>query len=330
MRKLSSEVVLKYLDKWPNTPNLTLAKKIFKENPKLFKSVEHARTIIRLYKGRGGEPNRKEVKMRKHYDISPVNFNPFKLPDSEAEDDTEYIISRQYNKIGVLADMHIPYHDVSAITTALNWFKEKGANAILINGDAVDFYSLSRFNKDPRARDFSAELDDLAQVVRVLNDNFGKVFYKEGNHELRYETYMRIKAPELLNVSEFQIENLLAHRGVQVEYIRHNKIMAGRLPIVHGHEFQSKAVGQVNPARSLMLKAYDHGMVAHSHRTSQHTETTIDNKLLVTFSVGCLCGLHPEYARINKWNWGCAFIELDNEGRFDVDNVRIHKGVIRR
>jgi len=80
MRKTSSKVIIEYLDRWPNVPNLTLAKKVYSENPKLFSNVEHARSLIRMYKGRHGAANRKTVKMRKHYDTNPVNFNPFNLP----------------------------------------------------------------------------------------------------------------------------------------------------------------------------------------------------------------------------------------------------------
>jgi len=271
---ITTKVIFEYLDKWPNVPNLTLARKIYKENPESFTGIEHVRAIIRTYKGRSGKNLREEIKYRKYFDDSELYKNPYQLPDSEAEDDTVFTIPPQYNKIGLMADMHIPYHDVEAMTVAIDHFINFGANAIIIDGDAVDFYSLSRFNKDPRNRDVSYELDCLANVIKTLKQNFGKVFYKKGNHEERYERYLRIKAPELLNVSEFQYENLLAQRGVNCEVIPHTKIMAGKLPVIHGHEFQSASTSIVNPARGLMLKGYTHGIVAHAHRSSQHTERT--------------------------------------------------------
>jgi len=325
-----AKIIFEYLDKWPNLPNLTLAKKIYKENSKAFTGVEHVRSIIRRYKGRNGEDLRKSLKLRKYFDNSELYKNPYQLPNSEAEDDTVFTIPAQYNRIGLMADMHIPYHDVEAMTVAIDHFINFGANAIIIDGDAIDFYSLSRFDKDPRNRDVSYELDCLANVIKTLQQNFGKVFYKKGNHEERYERYLRIKAPELLNVSEFQFENLLAQRGVNCEVIQHTKIMAGKLPIVHGHEFQSASTSIVNPARGLMLKGYTHGITAHAHRSSQHTEKDLMGKLLVCFSIGCLCGLSPEWARLNKWNHGIATIELEESGAFDVENLRIHKGRTRK
>jgi hypothetical protein len=48
------------------------------------------------------------------------------------------------------------------------------------------------------------------------------------------------------------------------------------------------------------------------------------------WSTGCLCDLTPEYARVNRWNWGFATVTVDTAGSFDVDNYRISaKGEIR-
>ena len=56
---LNGEIVKKYLKKFPNTPNLTLAKKIYKENSKLFTNVDSVRSLIRSYLGQAGQKNRK-------------------------------------------------------------------------------------------------------------------------------------------------------------------------------------------------------------------------------------------------------------------------------
>ena len=125
--KLSSEIVIKYLDEWPNVPNRTLAKKIFAEEPELFNSFEHVRGIIRMYRGSYGERHRRLMKTTKYYGTG----NPLKLPDSEAEDDTVFHIPKQYNKVGVLADIHVPYHDVEALTVAIQTCKDKKCKAIL-------------------------------------------------------------------------------------------------------------------------------------------------------------------------------------------------------
>jgi hypothetical protein len=35
--------------------------------------------------------------------------------------------------------------------------------------------------------------------------------------------------------------------------------------------------------------------------------------------------LTPTYARVNRWNHGMAFVEVANDGSFNVANFRINK-----
>jgi hypothetical protein len=42
-----------------------------------------------------------------------------------------------------------------------------------------------------------------------------------------------------------------------------------------------------------------------------------------------LCGLHPEYARLNKFNHGFAAVEIAADGQFNVQNYRITNGKVR-
>jgi hypothetical protein len=53
-------------------------------------------------------------------------------------------------------------------------------------------------------------------------------------------------------------------------------------------------------------------------------------KTTITWSIGCLCGLWPEYATYNKWDHGFAMVELDpNKKNFevrlkDIDNGKVY------
>jgi len=321
MRTISGKLAYEALEKFPGAALNTLAKMLYRDNPEVYNSKEHARDLLRHYTGRHGKANRKTIKLNKH--IRPMKYD---LPEPEIQEYLPYSLPKSANRILVLSDTHIPYHDNEAITAALDYGKEHNMNTILLNGDIADFYSLSRFVKDPRARDLSQELEDLKKFLDVLKV---KVYFKLGNHEERLEKYLKIKAPELLGLTEFEIQNLLGFGARGIELIDGKRIvMAGKLPIVHGHEFWSRSTGGVNPARTLFLKATKSALVAHSHRTAIHTEANIMGKMMTCWSVGCLCQLHPEYARINKWNHGAAFIEIDKEGGFKVDNFRINEGKV--
>jgi hypothetical protein len=55
----------------------------------------------------------------------------------------------------------------------------------------------------------------------------------------------------------------------------------------------------------------------------------MNGKITTTFSIGCLCELAPAYMPLNKWNNGCAMVELDENGDdFQFYNKRIYKGKV--
>jgi len=82
MRKISitGEIVTGYLDRFPQIPNLTLAKKIYSENSEAFNNVEHVRKMIGYYIGQQGEKNRKTILITK-YVREARTTNPFELPE---------------------------------------------------------------------------------------------------------------------------------------------------------------------------------------------------------------------------------------------------------
>jgi len=255
--------------------------------------------------------------------------NPFKLPDSFEESYEHYHVPPQYKNWLLMSDLHAPYHNIRAIEETLNYGISKNIDAILLNGDVLDFYMLSKFEHDPRKRDLSQELQTLEQLIDVLR-GIAPVFYKLGNHEERFESFMMRNAPVLLQTREFQLANLLQCYAKGVEIIGDQKIIyIGKLPVLHGHEVRLANVS-VNPARSLFLKTKRTAICGHLHRTSQHNETTLEGKLISTWSVGHLGEEHPKYARINNWNHGCARIEVDGDGNFEVINLRIQNNKLFR
>ena len=67
----------------------------------------------------------------------------------------------------------------------------------------------------------------------------------------------------------------------------------------------------------------------HNHTTSEHTETDMNGKIVTTWSIGCLCGLNPDYMPLNKWNHGFAIVEMDENGEdYHFKNYRIFNGKI--
>jgi predicted phosphodiesterase len=225
---------------------------------------------------------------------------------------------KRFKNIGIMNDVHIPYHSNQAIEEALDYFIVKEVDAILLNGDIIDCYMLSKYQPDPRKRHFADEILAFQQFIRVLKAITPNIYYKLGNHEERYEKMMIIKAPELLAIPYFDFENVLGCRDLGIEVIKDKRIVyIGNLPVFHGHELRIASVA-VNPARSLFLKTKASAMCGHLHRTSQHTEPSIKEDI-ACWSVGHLGDEHPQYAPINNWNRGIARVET-NGAEYEVIN----------
>jgi len=300
-------------------PTLKLARIMYGENELFFKNIEDARTVLR---GIEGKRSTKKNKIYKQIPERPKN--PYSLPQSNEAIYKPYFLNAK--RLLVLSDIHIPYHSIDAITCAFDFAKQEKPDAILLNGDTLDFFSLSRFAKDPKARSFAHELETFKEFMTILKKTFdAKIYFKLGNHEERYFHFLWMKSNELVGVDEFELENIIKARAEGIEIIKDKRIMkAGDLNIIHGHEFGGSVFSPVNIARGLFLKAKVSAMQGHNHQTSEHTERDMNGRITTTFSLGCMCELSPAYLPINKWNHGFAIVDIDGD-EFNVRNKRIHK-----
>lgn len=323
VRRYRDEYDAKYKKAFPNgLPTLKLARIIYKENKLTFNDVEDARTFLRGIEGKNGL-----TCARTH--ITPNReINPYKLPQS---DETEYKPFKiNYKRVFLINDVHIPFHSIDAITAAIGFAKKEKPDCVLLNGDILDFFKLSRFVKDPAKRSFSEELNMFKEFFQVLDKQFPKAkkIFKIGNHEERYEHFLWTKVAELDGVDEFELSNILKARANGIEVVKDKRIINyNGLNIIHGHEFSSGFFSPVNVARGLYLRGKTSAIQGHNHQTSEHTETDMNGKITTTWSVGCLAELHPQYAPINKWNHGFAIIDAAKDG-FEVRNKRIYKGKV--
>ena len=328
---IGGEIVKKYLGLNPEMPLKTLAGLIYTENMSVFKNKESIRGLLRYYTGKSGHQNRKGLKDKIHVRKEIGSLNPFSaLPEGKKELGDYNHIHLNGNKTLIIADTHIPYHEKIPLMLALEYGYKDGVDTVLINGDFADFYSVSRWEKDPRNRDFAKEIITVNDCLDVIRKGFpdAEIIYKIGNHEERYIRYMMLKAPELLSVKKFSFESIVEAKERGIRVIDDKRILKiGGLHIGHGHEFAGSAQSPVNPARGFFLKAKDNFLGAHFHRPSHHAENNISREFTGVWSIGCLCNLHPEYAPNNQWNWGFAIVNRDNN-EFSVFNKKIIQGKV--
>lgn len=319
------------VNRFPKAGSATLARMLYRENSKLFRNVEAARDALRYVRGARGADLAKRRGIADSRELRTSDKDPFgAIPDGirHFNDREPYWINGPA-KIGVLSDAHIPYHERAPLVEALKRLRDWKPTHLVLNGDIADFFSISFWEKDPRKRDLANEIQVVREFLATLRRQFPKVeiVYKLGNHEERWERYLRVKAPEVLGVQDFEIDRILrfADHGVQI-VTDCRPIRAGHLNIIHGHEFRWGITSPVNPARGFYQRGKECCLGGHLHQTSSHNEKSMNDTIIACWSTGALCDLKPDYAPMNKWNHGFATVELDREASFEVHNYRFVNG----
>lgn len=324
----AEEIALEF----PKTGNSPLADKLFKENPLLYKDKEEARLFIRSVRGAQGATRRSRLKPEQVKHFPNGRHNPYDLPDENHNNFNPIIISTDKPiKIGILSDIHFPYQHNQALTIALDDLKSNEVDVIILNGDILDCYMISSFNRQPDKPKMLEEIAVTKNFLSTLRREFPKtrIIYRLGNHEARYRDFLARKSPELFGIEEINLENLLHLRDHQIEYLDNKRLIeAGKLTIVHGHEFVSSANSPVNPARGFYMRSKKSVLGGHHHQVSSHSAKTVSGDQHVAYSVGCLCELNPEYMPINEWSHGFAIVTLQPDGTFSVNNKKILDGKI--
>lgn len=317
-RKLAEDAMAKFPDK----PKATIAKWLAAKYPMDFHSAENARTMIRHLTGSNGKISRKYNKEK------PGERKPLVIPASDSSTQRPFKVPP--GKYFFSGDWHIPYHDQKALSLAAEFAIDEGCDSIFINGDAIDFYQVSQWEKDPRKRCVKGEREMLHAVLDELGDHFDSKIYKIGNHEDRFTRRVWQSTPELAVLPEFELDEVLQVKPLGYKVVDSKQFCtAAGLNIWHGHELPRGLVAAVNPGRGIWLRTNTGGVCNHFHRTSQHTETvgTLKKKVFVCHSVGCLCDLTPDYAIVNRWNHGFAILEVTKDS-YQFDNYIIENGKV--
>ena len=229
------------------------------------------------------------------------------------------------NKFIVLSDIHFPYHDDKALKAVYKFLEQHPVDTIILNGDILDFYDVSSYDKDPsRINSLQKEIDMAEKFfsrLRKLSPN-SKIIFVKGNHEDRLERYLK-KHPELYSLNALKLPNLLGLDKYNIEY-KDKGFKFGSLKIIHG-DLIRKFSGYT--ARGELEKHDSSGICGHVHRLSCYYYRTPE-RYLAWYESGCLCDLNPEY--IDEPNWQQAFlygyIEKDS---FAVTPIPIVDGKIK-
>jgi hypothetical protein len=309
----------------PDAPAKTLGRRLQAESNGAL-TLAQAYLRIRYALGKLGAKNRKSLAnvggtVREPRQSGTV----WRMPASKADSWEPHVLDVT-GRVGILSDIHVPYHSETALRAAVDALAGERIEALVLNGDTCDFYAISRWTKNPARRNFKAELTAIRELLAWLRQTFPDIpmVFKCGNHEERWEHWLWQHAPEISDEPEMGLDHWLRLGQHGITLVKDQRpVMAGRLPILHGHEKGKGISAPVNQARGAFLRLHHTVLEGHGHRTSGHCEPDMFGAEVFCWSTGCLCDLRPEYARINKWNHGFAVVNVEADGQFDVENCRI-------
>jgi len=233
---------------------------------------------------------------------------------------------RNYEKSLFVSDLHAPYQDphcMKIIEDFSRWFKPQ---KVFILGDLVDFYQLSKFDKNPCRMDNLQDDIDSARSelerIRSANPKADIVLF-EGNHEARLTKWLW-NHPEVASLRNLSIQELLTLHKYDIKWV-------GGLEVYLYHDFALEHGNIVRKfsaytARGMMERNGVSGISGHTHRMGTHYHTDLGGDF-VWVENGCLCDRHPDYVKNPDWQNGFSvgFFKKANS-RFTVDQICIPDG----
>lgn len=216
----------------------------------------------------------------------------------------------KHERIVMLNDQHVPFHDVDTIKAVNHGLKHMKPNRVILGGDVVDFYSISRFDKDPLRRlhldvEVSAVEHYLADLRKAVPE--AKIVYLPGNHEDRLQRYIHVHAPELAWVDELKLPGLLHLEDFDIDW--HPSRWYPYRGVIYSHLDRANKYGGYT-AKNVGLDVGQSLVHGHSHKTGHVRIGERD-----FYDNGCLCQAEMEYmAASGPTAWSQAFMVVDYIG----------------
>jgi len=221
-----------------------------------------------------------------------------------------------------LTDWHVPYEDEVALALAFQFCADLQPGKIIIH-EAHDFYSVSKFDKDPeRINGLQDELDKVFIYLKKLRGLCPKaeIIFLNSNHLMRLKKFLWRKAPELCSLRSLELISLLRLKQLNIEF-KENYEYRGVL-FKHGSVARKHSA---YTARAEFDKELTSGVSGHTHRLGQYY-TRKRGGYFSWIECGCLCDLSPEYAEgeVMDWQQGFGLVSFkENSNRFEMHAIPI-------
>lgn len=214
----------------------------------------------------------------------------------------ETMKKRSYQKVLMIPDMHVPFHDKKWLDSLLQFAEINKPDTVFIMGDLVDFYAISRFVKNPlRALKLQEEINVARNVLKRIKATCptSKIVFIRGNHEARLQKYLWSTAQELSGLDCLNVPELLGLKELGMIYAEKGRYNFCGEVIKHGSVVRKFSA---YTAKAETEKHGKSGTSGHTHRAGVYFQSD-DSGDISWIETGCGCRLDQEYMEGEKPNW---------------------------
>lgn len=227
-------------------------------------------------------------------------------------------LNKDIFSIACISDSHSNHWDEFTWEVFLDHIKEAQPDLIVLGGDNLEFYKLSRYSKNPqRALDMQKEIDFVVEkklkAIRALCPK-AQIDYHIGNHEARLFAYLCDNSPALSSLRCLQFDQLLSLNDLEINLIGREsfvfqtkmednyKVYRGLWAWTHGTDCT------LFPAHKEMQRHGVSGASGHCHRFTSFAKRDV-NGFKSWVSVGASCTIkHGGEFIPSLINWETGFL----------------------
>ena len=232
-------------------------------------------------------------------------------------------------------DEHVPFQDNYARSVALQIAEDFKPDIRICGSDGIDFYSISRFDKNPlrqKGVSLQSDIDIWKETQREWTSAVPNAdpFFIVGNHEDRLRRYLW-RHPELADLELLTLPSLLGLPSLGIPWEKEKGLQANQelnlfdnLIIKHGSLIRKHSAYSAKAA--LEQEFYSSNvLIGHTHRGGTHYITNRWGTLFAR-ECFCLCDLNPEYmiGKHPNWQQGIVMATVTEE-RVSVEPVPFYK-----
>lgn len=271
----------------------------------LLRDDEHTTTTLQIVRSDESMPTKAHAKIKK--------VKPNVRSSSGTNPRIHKAIHRDVQKkVAVLSDIHYPYEDEKVCEIADMFLVDYKPDIVVYNGDVVDCYAVSSFEKSPSHKmDIQEELDYGNRKVAERMDRLPSVqqwYWLEGNHESRFRRLIRRDAKALETLRDLSFEKSAGIEDLGITWVPgHEELMIGSLLFTHGTTARRHAGSSARAHYEMYGCSV---IVGHCHRLSVgYKRNKFGDHALI--ENGTLSDLDVEYAKFPDWQHGFTTIDYD-------------------